>query len=201
VLFIVQPQVYRVSLLLVSLVLWFLLFPRVRGTAARVSSADWALIGAAVAAFAWPLVDVQSFIYRAADPQAIDVLLGALTVFLVLEATRRTVGWVLPATAILFIAYAWMRPWLDAIGLSVFVHRGYPPDRLSSTLYMTLEEIFGVSLDVAATYIILFTIQPEESSPFVLRSLRSSVCEPSVISPPKAAIIARCTGRRPDFTS
>jgi TRAP transporter 4TM/12TM fusion protein len=158
VLFIVQPQVYRVSFLLVSLVLCFLLFPRVRGTAARVTSADWALIGAAVAALAWPLVDFQSFIYRAADPQAIDVLLGAVTVFLVLEATRRTVGWVLPTTATLFIAYAWMGPWLDAVGLSVFAHRGYPPDRLIGTLYMTLEGIFGVPLDVAATYIILFTI-------------------------------------------
>ena len=36
VLFIVQPQVYRVSFLLVSLVLSFLLFPRIRGSQARV---------------------------------------------------------------------------------------------------------------------------------------------------------------------
>ena len=33
-----------------------------------------------------------------------------------------------------------------------------PLDRLVGTLYMTLEGMFGVPLDVAATYIVLFTI-------------------------------------------
>ncbi|HJR60472.1 MAG TPA: TRAP transporter fused permease subunit [Vicinamibacterales bacterium] len=158
VLFVVQPQVYRVSFLLVSLVLCFLLFPRTRGDEARVALTDWALIAASIAALAWPLVDFQAFIYRAADPRGIDVALGAATVLLVLEATRRTVGWILPVTAGLFLAYAWLGPELDAIGLSDFAHRGYPPARLIGTLYMTLEGIFGVPLDVAATYIILFTI-------------------------------------------
>ena len=37
-------------------------------------------------------------------------------------------------------------------------HRGYDPARIVGTLYMTLEGIFGVPLDVAATYIALFTI-------------------------------------------
>ena len=46
----------------------------------------------------------------------------------------------------------------DPIGLPLMAHRGYGIDRLIGTLYMTLEGIFGVPLDVAATYIILFTI-------------------------------------------
>ena len=49
-------------------------------------------------------------------------------------------------------------PWFDRIGLPLLAHRGYPLDRLIGTLYITLEGIFGVPLDVAATYIILFTI-------------------------------------------
>jgi TRAP transporter 4TM/12TM fusion protein len=158
VVFIVQPQVYRVSFLLVSLVLCFLLFPRIKGTQGPVTLLDWLLIGTSVAALAWPLIDFDAFIYRAADPRPIDLILGGLTVLLVLEATRRSVGWILPATAGLFLAYGWLGPELDVIGLSMFAHRGYPPDRLIGTLYMTLEGIFGVPLDVAATYIILFTI-------------------------------------------
>ena len=47
---------------------------------------------------------------------------------------------------------------LDRIGLGLIAHRGYELDRLVGTLYMTLEGIFGVPLDVASTYIILFTI-------------------------------------------
>ena len=49
-------------------------------------------------------------------------------------------------------------PMFDRIGLGCIAHRGYGIDRLVGTLYMTLEGIFGVPLDVTATYIILFTI-------------------------------------------
>jgi TRAP transporter 4TM/12TM fusion protein len=37
-------------------------------------------------------------------------------------------------------------------------HRGYDVDRIVGNLYISLEGIFGVPLDVAATFIILFTI-------------------------------------------
>ncbi len=57
-----------------------------------------------------------------------------------------------------FIAYGWAGPAFDRIGLSLIAHRGYELDRLVGTLYMTLEGIFGVPLDVTSTYIILFTI-------------------------------------------
>src|SRR3954471_14450408 len=68
VLFIVQPQVYRVSFLLVALVLTFLLFPSRAGRADRVTTIDWLLASAAVLSLGWPLVDFSTFIYRAADP-------------------------------------------------------------------------------------------------------------------------------------
>ncbi|HSC27439.1 MAG TPA: TRAP transporter fused permease subunit [Vicinamibacterales bacterium] len=158
VLFIVQPQIYRVTFLLGALVLTFLLFPARRGQPGGVTPSDWLLAGASVVALAWPVIDFDRFIYRAADPLAVDVVLGGLTILLVLEATRRTVGWILPATAAAFIAYAYAGPSFDRIGLPLLAHRGYPPDRLVGTLFMTLEGIFGVPLTVAATYIILFTI-------------------------------------------
>jgi TRAP transporter 4TM/12TM fusion protein len=175
VLFIVQPQVYRVSFLLVALVLTFLLVPSGfaraepaeapdetattrRDRSTRPSSLDWILVAATVVALSWPLVDFARFVYRAADPLPVDVLLGAVTVLLVLEAARRSIGWILPATAGGFLAYALAGPWFDRVGLSLLAHRGYPIDRLIGTLYITLEGMFGVPLDVTATYIILFTI-------------------------------------------
>jgi TRAP transporter 4TM/12TM fusion protein len=159
VLFIVQPQIYRVSFLLVALVLIFLLFPRRRGRGpGGIEPLDWVLVAASILALSWPLVDFSQFVYRAADPLAIDVGLGTVTVLLLLEATRRSVGWILPATAVGFILYGWAGPLFDRVGLSLIAHRGYELDRLVGTLYMTLEGIFGVPLDVASTYIILFTI-------------------------------------------
>jgi TRAP transporter 4TM/12TM fusion protein len=160
VLFIVQPQVYRVSFLLLALILTFLLFPVSRASRplTRAAAVDWVLIAAAFAAFGWPLVDFGRFVYRAAEPSQVDLVLGSLAILLVLEGTRRTVGLVLPLTAAAFLVYAWLGPLFDRIGLGLIAHRGYGPDRVIGALYMTLEGIFGVPLDVAATYIILFTI-------------------------------------------
>jgi TRAP transporter 4TM/12TM fusion protein len=170
---IIDPQIYRVSFLLIALVLTFLTYPA--GSAAPLDStgaasneavrqppwlgaSDWVLTIASIVALAWPIVDFDQFVLRAATPQPIDIALGIITVLIVLEATRRTTGWILPITAVAFLSYAYAGPWLDRIGLSLVAHRGYAVDRLVGTLYMTLEGIFGVPLDVAATYIVLFTI-------------------------------------------
>ena len=155
---IVQPQIYRITFLLAVLSLTFLLYPISRGSRTQVTAVDWILLGASVVALAWPVIDFERFVYRAATPNAIDVGLGTITIILVLEATRRTVGWILPVTAIVFLAYGYLGPLLGFVGLDLIAHRGYPLDRLVGTLYMTLEGIFGVPLDVAATYIVLFTI-------------------------------------------
>jgi TRAP transporter 4TM/12TM fusion protein len=155
---IIQPQIYRVTFLLLTLILSFLFYPRGRGDRTSVTALDWLLIAVSVAALTWPIVDFESFIYRAADPTYVDVTLGAALVALVLEATRRTSGGILPATAAIFVIYAFYGPLLDLVGLGVIAHRGYDPARIVGTLYMTLEGIFGVPLDVAATYIVLFTL-------------------------------------------
>jgi len=156
---VVQPQGYRLRFLLGCLLLTFILYPFQRGTSRRrVPVADWLLAAAAVAAIVWPLVDFDEFIYRATEPSIVDLVLGAALIALVLEATRRTSGPVLTLTALGFLAYAWVGPFLDLVGLSVVAHRGYGLDRLVGTLYMTLEGVFGVPLDVASTYIILFTV-------------------------------------------
>ena len=152
---VVDPQIYRVSFLLIALVLTFLVFPG-RGVTGRIS--DTLLIGLAIVALAWPIADFDAFVLRAATPTTIDLVLGAITIAIVLEATRRTTGWILPVTALVFLAYASFGPVLDQLGLSLIAHRGYSVARIIGTLYTTLEGIFGVPLDVAATYIVLFTI-------------------------------------------
>jgi TRAP transporter 4TM/12TM fusion protein len=156
---IVDAHLYRTSFLLLALAATFLLYParrKMRGD--RPSPLDWALVALVVVALGWPILDRADFPYRSATPTALDVALGAATILLVLEATRRTAGWILALTAALFIVYAYVGPLLDLVGLSALGHRGYYPDRLVGTLYMTLDGIFGVPLDVAATYIVLFTV-------------------------------------------
>ena len=158
VLGIVQPFVYRVTFLLLTLILSFLFYPAGDRDRNRVTVVDWALILATIIALAWPIVDFEDFIYRSVDPDGIDIALGIVTIVAVLEATRRTTGLILPTTAACFLAYAFYGPLLDLVGLRVLAHRGYDPARIVGTSYMTLEGIFGVPLDVAATYIVLFSL-------------------------------------------
>ena len=155
---IVQPQIYRVSFLLVALVLTFVLYPSIPAWRGRVAAVDRTLAVVSVLVLAWPIVDFDQFVRRAATPSEIDILFGAVTTLLALEATRRTVGWILPVTAIAFLLYGYYGPMMELVGLEIFAHRGYPVTRLVGTLYMTLEGIFGVPLGVASTYIVLFTI-------------------------------------------
>ena len=155
---IVDPQIYRISFLLIALVLTFLVYPSGRERSPMRRLVDGGLIAASVAALAWPIVDFDAFVFRAATPTAVDLLLGTVAIIVVLEATRRTTGWILPVTALVFLAYGYFGAVLDRIGLSLVAHRGYAVDRIVGSLYLTLEGIFGVPLDVTATYIILFTI-------------------------------------------
>jgi TRAP transporter 4TM/12TM fusion protein len=151
----VTAQILRLVFLGFSLVLSFLLYPAVRKSGvSRVPWYDRLLIVLSLLAIGYPIWDFEEFIYRAALPTPQDQLFGALTILLVLEAARRTTGWILPAVAVLFLAYAWLGPLLP----SPWTHQGYGFDRLAGHMYMTLEGIFGVPLDVAATFIILFTI-------------------------------------------
>jgi TRAP transporter 4TM/12TM fusion protein len=157
---IVDPQIYRISFLLIALAATFLVYPSTstRLPAAVRNTADSFCIALAVVALAWPIVDFDAFVLRAATPTTLDLVLGALATLLILDATRRTTGWILPVTATVFLGYAYFGALLDQAGLSLVAHRGYSVSRILGTLYMTLEGIFGVPLDVTATYIVLFTI-------------------------------------------
>ena len=153
---IVDPHVYRVTFLMMAIVLTIVAHHS--GSLKLHLAWDVLWIALTVGAFVWPLLDIEAFVNRAATPNTIDIAAGVVGLLVVLESTRRTTGWVLPVTALIFLAYAVTGPLLDRIGLDLIAHRGYGLARLIGTIYMTLEGIFGVPLDVATTYIVLFTI-------------------------------------------
>ncbi len=104
----------------------------------------------------YPLLDPDGFVGRTFDPTVPDLVFGAVAVLLVLEAARRSTGWALPMVCVGFLLYAYYGGYLPS-GWAVG-HRGYDGSRIVEQLYMTTEGIFGVPLDVAATYIVLFAL-------------------------------------------
>jgi TRAP-type uncharacterized transport system fused permease subunit len=73
---------------------------------------------------------------------------------LVLEAMRRTTGWIMPAVTACFLLYAFFGAYLPA----PWTHKGYEIPRLVGHMYMTLEGIYGTAVSVSSSLIILFCI-------------------------------------------
>ncbi|MGH8695197.1 MAG: TRAP transporter permease [Burkholderiales bacterium] len=136
------------------LFLVFLLFPVARRFRHRVMWWDWIAAAAAIAAVAYMLRGGDDFMDRNTLPDTTDVGFGVVFILLVLEATRRTSGWILATVVVAFLGYAIFGPYLP----EPWTHRGYGIPRIVGHMYMTLEGIFGVAVDVSSSLIILFTI-------------------------------------------
>ncbi|NNM70979.1 TRAP transporter permease [Enterovirga aerilata] len=151
---IVPTQELRYTHVAFVLLLSFLLFPVAAKYRDRIRWWDVAPAAISVGLIAYALWGGEDFTDRATVPERMDVWVGMAFIIILLEATRRTTGLIMPVVALVFIAYAMLGPHLPA----PWTHRGYDLPRLVGHLFMTLEGIFGVAVDVSATLIILFTI-------------------------------------------
>jgi TRAP transporter 4TM/12TM fusion protein len=151
---IVSAPTLRVVHVGLMLALLFLTLPAAARFRDRVMPWDWLLALAASGVAGYLLADWDAVSDRATEPSTLDLIAGGTLIVLVLEAVRRASGWVMPFVVLLFIAYAFVGPWLPA----PWTHKGYDVDRLIGHMTQTLEGIFGSPVDVCATLIILFTI-------------------------------------------
>jgi TRAP transporter 4TM/12TM fusion protein len=151
---IVQTDLLREIHVAIVLFLSFMMFPIAKRFRHRLMAWDVLFAIVALACIGWMIWNGDDFTDRNVSPTMWDKVFGIALMALVIEATRRTSGWVMPIVIGFFILYAFVGPWLP----SPWTHRGYDVDRLVGHMYMTLEGIFGTAVDVSATLIILFTI-------------------------------------------
>src|SRR5882757_10022254 len=151
---IVPTQPLRYTHVAFVMVLCFLLFPLAARFRNRIQPWDVVAAAASVAILGYAIWGGEDFTDRATSPLPLDIVMGVVFIVLLLEATRRTSGWIMPAVAIAFILYAMLGPYLPP----PWTHRGYTLSRLVGHLFITLEGIFGVAVDVSSSLIILFTI-------------------------------------------
>jgi TRAP transporter 4TM/12TM fusion protein len=137
-----------------ALTLVFLLFPISRRFRHRLMWWDVIFAAASLAIIGYILYWGDLLGDRATVPTTLDQVVGVALIVLILEANRRSSTWILPFIVMLFLAYALFGPYLP----EPWTHKGYEIARLTGALYMTLEGIFGVAVDVSSTLIILFTI-------------------------------------------
>lgn len=146
----------RLVHLALAMVMGFLSVPVRRGAAFR-PGLPWPdlMLAVATAAIAiYVFADFQAFAYRRGDLLPSDVWVGAGFTLLVLELTRRAVGWPLALIASGFLAFALLGHLLPG-GLG---HRSISLRRLVDHMFMGTDGILGVPVGVSATYITIFVI-------------------------------------------
>ena len=98
----------------------------------------------------------NEFLSRQGTPAAVDVIVGTIVLLLVLEACRRTTGAALPIVCVLALGYAYYGGYLPQ-GAAI-AHAGVDWAQIINASFIQSTGLYGVPLDVAATYIVMFTI-------------------------------------------
>jgi TRAP transporter 4TM/12TM fusion protein len=121
----------------------------------RLSWIDWPLALAAAGVSLYLLVFFDDvFIRRVGQPNAQDYMMGVLAIVMVMEATRRTMGPLLPAIGMACLLYALLGRYMPG----VLAHRGYSVVRVVNHIYVGTEGIYGIAVGVVATYVFHFVL-------------------------------------------
>ena len=139
---------FRGTHLLFALVLLFLIYRRSGEPTDAPAPLDYVLLLLGAAPILYLFVNYDYIINRTFyvdDLTLMDKIMGVLMTAIVLEATRRVIGWALPITAIVFLVYGLVIARLE-------------PQQLLDQLYMTTEGIFGIPLSVSAAYVLIFVL-------------------------------------------
>ena len=143
-----EAVIFRGTHLIFAMTLVYMLYPM-----RPESRGPWRVVDLALLALGWGCVlhiffNYDYFINRIIyidDLTAWDQFYAVAAVAVVLDATRRVIGWPLPLTAIAFIVYA--------VGFTEV-----KTQVLMEQLYLSTEGIFGSTLGVSASYVILFVL-------------------------------------------
>ncbi|MEH0933081.1 TRAP transporter fused permease subunit [Micromonospora sp. CPCC 205558] len=131
----------------------------------RPTVTDWVLVALAVAACLYPVLPIRiggggggynAFLDRQGLLASTDLVFGTVLLLLLLEACRRTTGWILPAICLLFLGYGYYGGLLPQAW--PVAHAGLDFSQLVDAFYNSDSGFYGTPLDVAASYIVLFTI-------------------------------------------
>ena len=140
---------FRGTQLLLVLILVFLWYPSSKSLSNEINVAiNGTLLLFSLSSIGYIFINHDYVLDRFAyvdDLNLADLFLGTTLIVVTLEATRRVIGLALPLTAVIFLAYALL---VEQI----------PYGQLIDQMYLTTEGIFGIPLNVSATYMVLFIL-------------------------------------------
>ncbi len=115
---------------------------------------DWVMCFLAIGASLYVPYIYDDLAFRVGNPLTEDWVIGSIAILLLLEATRRSIGWPLPIIASLLLLYGLFGNYLPG----VFAHPGNTWKSIVNHLYLTSQGIYGIALGVVATYVFHYVL-------------------------------------------
>jgi TRAP transporter 4TM/12TM fusion protein len=124
------------------------------------------------------------------EPPMYELIMGGIFILLLIEGTRRALGWAFPCVSVLVLLYARF----GEIMPGPFAHKDYGVERIISSMFITTDGIFGMLAGISATYIFLFILfgamlREAGGGEFFL-DLAYSICGRFRGGPAKIAVVA-----------
>ena len=152
-----MQEIYRNTIFLGFIfVLGFLLNPATKtGNKHNFSKLDMILAVTGLAGVVYIIMNYTAIHnVRMSQPIVMDYVFAIITIIVLLEVSRRSIGIFIPILTLGAIIYALFGPYFPG----VLGHAGFSLERLLFRFYMTTEGLFGMTLSIATTFIVLFIL-------------------------------------------
>lgn len=131
-----------------------LVFLQTLSRAGRLRVAEIVLIGLTVVSVGYVVLNHEQVAYQAGIARGGQIWLAVIALVVILEATRRQIGWTLPVLVLLMIAYASGGKYIPGS----WGHAGFGLRDILGFLYLTSDGMWSLPVGVAATYILVFIV-------------------------------------------
>lgn len=115
---------------------------------------DWGFAALVVICCANILLNFEAIAMREGNAIPSDIYLGCIMIVLVIDSTRRSMGWPLPIMSMIALLYGLFGPYFPGI----LAHAGFSVEELAPFMYLRTDGIFGVPMGVSASFIFLFCL-------------------------------------------
>jgi TRAP transporter 4TM/12TM fusion protein len=191
-----EAHAFRSTHLAFIMVLCFLLRPLGRKQWTDPKNAWFALdmlfVLLTIAIQVYTLWDLDAFTLRGGNPNDWDIIAGTVLIVLLLEATRRTVGWAMVFIVVFFLAQTAFSDYF----FWIFYGPPTPWDTMMDFFFLRQDGIYGIPLMVMATYIFLFilfgAILVRSGAGRFFINVALAITGSRVGGPAKASVVSSC---------
>ena len=142
-----------------ALLLSFLVYPALRSSPRdRIPITDWllALLGAGCAFYVFVFYRELAVTARSGLPLESQLIVGAIGLVILLEASRRALGPALTVVASVFLLYSYMgQGWLIP---DIIAHDGLSLNSIINAQWLDTGGVFGIPLGVSTAFVFLFVL-------------------------------------------